>query len=220
MRLFWQYKENREKLLVFCNGWGMDHQPLLPLAAHDYDVLLLSDFQKTGELEELFALIAGYPCRVLVGWSMGVWNGQNLFAGQSRLFSRAIAINGTLCPVDDRWGIPVDLFTATLDNWTEATRLKFYRRLAGGSDVYRQVAVHCPERSVEDQRQELVFYLRECDCRGRADAIYTTAVVASHDRFVPTANQLAFWGDGAGRVDGGHFPFYRWPSWDAMLAEV
>lgn len=217
MRIIWQYQKNRKKAVIFCNGWGMDCTPLRPLASQEYDILHLYDFRDMQDVDQILTEIAGYEQRILIGWSMGVWCGQNLFADHARLFSRTIAINGTLCPVHDRYGIPKDLFTGTMASWSEISRSKFYHRLAGGGEVERIFLRNQPQRALDSQQQELAYYLENTNCIAREKSIYREILVSDRDRIVPTANQREYWGNGIVELTGGHFPFYQWPGWDELL---
>jgi hypothetical protein len=43
-------------------------------------------------------------------------------------------------------------------------------------------------------------------------------IVTTRDLVMPTAAQLAFWqGHDILSLEGSHFPFYRWNSWEEML---
>lgn len=210
----------RRHLLVFCNGWGMDGRPFRLLGTRDYDVLHLYDFRDFEGAKRVLDLAAGYDRRVLLGWSMGVWAGQRLFAHRPQSFTATIAVNGTLCPIDETRGIPRKLFAGTLENWSELTRRKFYHRLCGGGAVEDCFLKSSPARSLADQRQELAVYLETADCLGREQSIYRLAIVSDRDRIVPTANQLAFWGPEVRMLAGSHFPFYRWSCWDDLLLDL
>ncbi|MFV0435891.1 MAG: pimeloyl-ACP methyl esterase BioG family protein [Desulfopila sp.] len=151
MIVHWQYRANRRKLLIFCNGWGMDELPFTALASDAYDVVLLGDFRQMPPAAQILAEVASYAELTLVAWSMGVWAGQRLFAGEGNRFARTIAINGTLCPVSDRFGIPGELFVGTLSGWSELARKKFYHRLTADRDTEKEFLVRQPRRTLIDQ---------------------------------------------------------------------
>ena len=44
MKQSWLHKQSLNKLIVFCNGWGMDEHPFRPLHSFGYDVLMLYDY--------------------------------------------------------------------------------------------------------------------------------------------------------------------------------
>lgn len=218
MRYRWLHQHGRDRVIVFCNGWGMDAGPFTPLHARAFDVVNLYDFREPDQAGLPSEIFTDYGDCILVGWSMGVWVGQRLFGHCQQRFSRTIAINGTLCPLSDRYGIPRELFAGTRDAWSDLSRRKFYHRLCGSREVEHRFLEHQPERTLLDQQDELAYYLEAGDCLEKKESIYREVAVSDNDRIVPTANQLAFWGnERVVRLTGSHFPFYRWPAWDDLL---
>ena len=166
-------------------------------------------------MEQLFS---GYNEIILIGWSMGVWAGQKIFARGKKLFSRAIAINGTLCPVDDTMGIPVKVFDDTLSGFDRTARKKFYHRMCRERTDLRKFLANRPERSLESQRMELAALKKTTDCSSADRSVYSEIIIAENDFIVPSANQLYFWRNREVRtIPGFHFPFYKWQSWDQLL---
>lgn len=216
-----QHQHQHQQLIIFCNGWGMDAAPFLPLGARDYDVLMLFDYRDLTLDCDLATLFRQYHKTLLVSWSMGVWAGQQIFQPWSHCLQGAIAINGTLCPIHDQFGIPVQLYGATLDQFSEATRLKFYRRMCRDRQTFNTFLDNQPQRSVQNQGLELAALQGQVTCHPAETAIYTQVVIADQDLVVPTANQLAFWqGREVCRIEGPHFPFYGWNTWDELVGTV
>jgi pimeloyl-[acyl-carrier protein] methyl ester esterase len=227
----WLHRQQRDHLLLFCNGWGMDSHPFLPLTATDLDVLMLFDYQDPEPEQDgvsqsassfpaagLADLFNRYPRISLIAWSMGVWAGQQLFAPWAHRLHRAIAINGTLCPIDDGFGIPVTVYAATLARFNGAGRLKFYRRMCQKREILETFLTHQPKRSLASQRLELAALHKQVSCQPPQSSLYSRVVISSQDLVMPTASQLAFWqGHNILSLEGSHFPFYRWESWDEML---
>lgn len=96
MQASWLHKSDRDRLVIFCNGWGMDRFPLESLGSSEYDVLMLHDYRDLDGAPDLAKIAGDYRQLVLIGWSMGVWVGQKLFADKKHLLHRSLAINGTL----------------------------------------------------------------------------------------------------------------------------
>ena len=180
---------------------------------HDYvDVCL----QQT-----LLDSINGYQEVSLIAWSMGVWVGQCLFSDMPQRLERKIAVNGTLCPIHDNFGISPETFSATLEHFNETTRLKFYRRMCRKTEILECFLANQPQRDLDNQREELESLLENADCRADSESIYTDIVVADKDFIVPTENQLQYWHKNRVHlVDGYHFLFYDWKSWDEMLQDL
>lgn len=221
MKSIWLHQHQKERLIIFCNGWGMDATPFLPLGARDHDVLMLSDYRDLTLDFEPAPLFRRYQHTILVSWSMGVWVGQQIFQPWLHCLQGAIAINGTLCPIHDQFGIPVQLYAATLEQFSAASRLKFYRRMCRDRQTLDTFLGHQPQRSVESQTLELAALQGQVNCQPAEDAIYTKVMIAGQDLVVPTANQIAFWqGRDILQVEGSHFLFYGWNSWDELVGTL
>ncbi|RUM46506.1 MAG: hypothetical protein DSY80_02015 [Desulfocapsa sp.] len=218
MKHQWLHKEQKTRLLIFCNGWGMDSEPLKHLISENYDVLMLYDYSTLKSPLTVTDLIASYETTSLLAWSMGVWAGQQIFGEMQKDLTSCIAINGTLCPIDDVFGIPEKMVRATLDKLDKKQRLKFYYRMCRDRDVYKKFIQNQPKRDVADQKRELDSLLKNARCKEPARIVYKRAIVASHDFIIPTRNQLQFWPEKiVKRVDGSHFLFYAYNSWDELL---
>lgn len=191
------------------------------LGSLQYDVLMVYNYQQMILEIELAELLTKYAQTVVVAWSMGVWAGQQLFQETPELLVSAVAINGTLCPIDDAYGIPQKTVEATLEQFNEKQRLKFYYRMCRDRQLYSEFLKIQPQRTVEDQKQELSSLLQRAVCVPDQKPIYTRAIVADHDYVIPTGNQLQFWPEKmVERVDGSHFLFYAYSSWDEILTSA
>ena len=214
----WLHRKENRKLIFFCNGWGMDEYPLIPLKSHEWNVLMFYDYIDLVPDHDLRELFENFEVIVLVAWSMGVWAGQQLFLPFQKNLKAALAVNGTLCPIDDQFGIPVKVAQATLDGFDKRQRMKFYQRMCRDREVYRDFVDYQPLRSVDNQKRELAHLLNTVDCNEQTESIYTCALVANHDYIIPTANQLNFWPkEIIQRVNGYHFLFYTYQSWDEIV---
>jgi biotin synthesis protein BioG len=199
----------------------MDEHPVRFLQSDQYDVLMLYDYSSIVPDIDLQQLFIEYKSVSLVSWSMGVWAGQQLFSGCPDVFAAAIALNGTLCPIDDCYGIPEETVRGTLANLDEKSRLKFYYRMFRDRELYREFLKQQPRRSVADQRKELTALLHTAVSKGEVESIYTTAIVSDRDLVMPTKNQLRFWpGKRVKLVDGSHFLFYSYDSWDELIVKA
>ena len=208
-------------LILFCNGWGMDHRPLAHLHSGDHDILVLSDYSSLELAVDIDRLRGRYAQIHLICWSFGVWAAPHLFAGAEEIFARRIAVNGTLRPIDDRYGIPQQFFEATLNNYSAAVRDRFYRRMCRPEEVLELFLNNPPRRTVAQQKGELQNLARLTESGVEPDQVYDTAIVASRDKIIPTENQLSYWQGRCPvvRIEGSHYPFAGWQSWTDILAE-
>ncbi len=221
MKSKWLHRRESDRLIIFCNGWGMDERPLACLESHDWNILMLYDYTDLLPDLDLEKLLHSYRETVLIAWSMGVWAGQNIFSCHRQQLQRCLAVNGTLCPIDDQFGIPKEVVRATFVNFDEQQRSKFYHRMCRDREVYRRFVREQPARSVENQKKELAALLEMTGCNPEEEPLYQSALVADHDFIMPTANQLNFWPEKmVKRLDGSHFLFYSYRSWDEIVVEA
>ncbi len=196
----------------------MDGTPFMNLTSVDHDVYMLYDYRDLTDLPDIELIAEKYETVSLISWSMGVWVGQKLFSDKKQLFQRTIAINGTLCPIHDRFGIPEKIFNATLAGYDESARHKFYRRMCREKTNLKFFLKRQPQRSVEEQKEELAALQNMVDCLPLFESIYSQVIVSEYDWIVPSANQFDFW---QGRlvmpIPGFHFLFNLWQSWDHLL---
>lgn len=179
MKTFFRAGAQHTALLVFFNGWGMDEAVFGELPVGDMDVLEVSDYRRITPL----TLPGGYQTYHLAAWSLGVVAAAVALAESPQKFASATAVNGTLNPVDDDFGIPVAIFNGTLEHWeSEAARSKFFRR-AGIKNL--------PRRTAESQKEELIA-LKNYASRDLVNP-FASAVVGLRDRIIPPAAQLRFW---------------------------
>jgi len=199
----------------------MDDTPFTPFTARDLDVVMLYDYTDLTFPQDLADTMLGYKEVFLIAWSMGVWVAQKLFSSMTSKFVKTIAVNGTLCPIHDRYGIPVEVFSSTLTHFDETARLKFYRRMCRKREILAYFLTNQPKRKIDNQKKELESLLSTIDCSDAENSMYTDIVIADTDLIMPTENQRMFWKQSMPElVDGHHFLFYGWNSWDAMLRDL
>lgn len=221
MQRYWLHKSGCKDLIIFCNGWGMDERPFQLLKSDHYDVLCLYDYRQVDDFEEIDSLAEKYQQLYLIAWSMGVWVGQKIFSKKKlkkNLFERTIAINGTLCPRDDNYGIPLETFDGTLNSFTAKSRTKFYLRMCRQKKIFQSFLDMQPDRTVADQLEELRALRDAADCQPVCGSIYREIIISDHDLIMPTANQQKFWYNcSVVTVPGFHYIFNSWQSWDELL---
>ncbi len=217
----WMHSNNNEWLIIFYNGWGMDSTPFRPLFSQKYDVLGCYDYSDDHCSIDIKSLAQAYDRIHLIGWSMGVAHGHRHFQDVADYFDKTIAINGTLKPVDELYGIPVNICKATLDALSEETSVKFYRRMCRSSSVFKSFMHNRPQRVIDDMKNELAAIMTDLQEIDGADSIYSDIIISDTDMIVPTKNQVRFWSEvKTGKIkslESSHFPFYFWKSWDELL---
>jgi len=157
MKSVFTQHNNATRLILFFTGWGMDPEPFRELRRDGYDVLVVYDYViADGDVECLAAKLEGYAEIVVVAWSFGVFFANLILKGRGLPVSAAIAVNGTLYPVDDRRGIPHRVFALTLRTLSEKSVKFFNQRMCG--PLYDTFAANAPQRDIESLRKELEVF--------------------------------------------------------------
>ena len=185
-------------LELFFAGWGMDSRPFAWAAdsphTADCDFAVCYDYTdiQLDKVNQANAKIHGYSEVRVRAWSLGVYAASLVLPGLCCAISTAVAINGTLWPVDDELGIPHAVYDATAANLTAESLERFNRRMCG---AHRPIfEARRPLRTVDSLRAELLN-IREC-AADRAKPQFTgwtQAVLSSRDKIFPIANMRRAW---------------------------
>jgi len=188
------------RLTVFFSGWATDEglmEALFPskdgasvLPDGGGDILLCYGHQDYVLNKKLFE----YYSRIrLVAWSLGVWASEFACGAEDLHFEECIAVNGTVFPVDDSFGIPLAVYKGTLDNLNERNLYKFRMRMCGGKENYERFMTCAPKRTMEDIKEELESILLRSRAVNWAHNKWDKAIVCSSDAIFPPQNQIAGW---------------------------
>ena len=241
--------------MLFFNGWGMDEHVVAHLECDDaWDVLMACDYRDlrsanfslhqqtkvcTPEQPLNFAGTVHNKEIVVICWSMGVWAYACVSAELKINPAHVIAINGTPQPIHAEFGIAPDVYQATLDQFDEAGREKFFKRMCGSSAMFERFNRQRPQRSLAEQAEELASIQtmqspNSPPGRGKGwvgclrlppthpqplPGGEFIALISRHDRIMPTANQRRYW-EGRARcvlLDAPHYPFFLWRRWTDIL---
>jgi biotin synthesis protein BioG len=198
----------------------MSPEPFQDMAAGPVDVVMACDYRSLDEfnLSALPSDLKNYNIHLLA-WSMGVWVAGGLLNNFS--FSSATAIGGTCRPIDDRYGIPCQVFDDMIHDFSPAVLNDFYSAMFGSSEQIDQFLNHPPNRPEEELKEELVSLRAACRVMPEIPDIFQRRIVTSRDRIFPPRNQIRSWGrDNCESVALPHFPFYQWSSWAELLERV
>lgn len=219
MQTCWLSRTGQSSCLLFFAGWGMDPAPFRPLAFKGHDLLLFYDYRALDRVDPAALLPPGYQRLILLSWSMGVWVAGHLLAGQRHRLSTAMAVNGTLTPIDDRTGIPVRAYTDMLTAFSPQILLDFYASMFIDRAGLKLFLANRPERAAGEIRSELADLRARYQVHGPAADIYSRHLVGSRDRIFPARAQVRSWGREQCRLlPCPHFPFYDL-NWDDLLRE-
>ena len=222
MKAHWLNRQNNKNLIVFFAGWSFDYNPFCNHPeCGDNDLLMIYDYNNMDIPDELKTL-NNYESKILAAWSMGVFTAylnRVLFED----FNKKIAVNGTITPVDDKFGIPVKIFELTLKHAASGLGGKFYKNVFQTFKEYEEYLKNPVQRSIENRVEELenlYDLIRQQPADFDGEKFYDCAVVCQNDKIIPSANQSASHNKNNVPVislDCGHFPFYNFSKWDEII---
>ena len=197
MKIDFLRRSGSPTLELFFAGWGMDSRPFAwaadsPHTAH-CDFAVCYDYSDMALDAEALRPYSEVRVRA---WSLGVYAASLVLPGLHCAVSSALAINGTLTPVDDTLGIPVAVYDATLENLSAESVDRFNRRMCGAHRAVFEArrSPHSLARSVDSLLAELK-HIRECAARkDRAQFTdWDMAILSRKDRIFPIANMRKAW---------------------------
>ena len=164
-----------------------------------------------------------YKSVKLLSFSYGVYAGAIAKLPDDLKLDARVAINGTLIPVDDKYGVPVKQFELT-EKMDSQSVVKFRQRLFGGEKAQEHFDIfesHLPQRSAQSCTDELLGMKKYVPQIPAAQKTFDKVYVAKYDRCVPTRNQRNFWQktglEETIELESGHFPFYNYEFLDYLL---
>lgn len=212
MKIQKRINKKNDKLLLFFSGWSASPDVFGKLeSGQDTDLWICYDYRDLSFPED----ISSYKEITLIAWSLGVWVASLLFDGKETFFAKAIAINGTPCPVHDRSGIPEIVFRGTLENIDEEGLHRFNRRMCGNRETLLQYEQY-PSREIKEIEEELNHLFQQIQEKGNGSCnLWTQAVLSVSDRIFPFENLRHYW---KGRcpvteINAPHYPFNLWKEW-------
>lgn len=216
MKSNWLIKNNSKKIILFFNGWSLDENIVKHLTSSEYDVLMLSDYSNLDLNLSILKEIYEYKEINIIAWSYGVWACGNII----ELFknpNNVIAINGTLLPIDNNFGISEKMFNLTLSNLSEKNYPRFFQNMfETNADLNKM-----PQRNIENQKQELESIQRLCMQKdiSKNKNFFTKIFVGLKDKIIPAKNQIAFWGANIDpvKVNSGHYMFDTFKNWGEII---
>lgn len=213
-------KQNNKNLIVFFAGWSFDEKPFGKLVCDGFDILFIYDYNELNLPKELENL-QNYEHKYLLAWSMGVFVAYE-FRKLFKDFDYKIAINGTITPVDNEFGIPVKMFELTLKHAATGLAGKFYQNVFKNSEEFEMYSKTPVQRTIENRVSELenLYNIIKMKDYKKAESFYDCAIVSDFDKIIPPKNQIASHqknNEPIITLPFGHFPFYNFTSWSEII---
>ncbi len=139
MKTFLRRFENNRDLVILFGTWGIDEKAFSNLSTDNFDFILFYNYSA----DEPLILPEMKTTKVtVIGWSLGVWAAEYYSRKMGIKPDITIAINGTPVAADDKYGIPLKIFEATLENISNYSMAKFYLRVFGTRSRFEITGVH------------------------------------------------------------------------------
>lgn len=208
MKQLWLNKQNNSKLIVFFNGWGMDEKVVSNLDIENYDIFQICDYINLDAISEDFS---NYAEKILVCWSMGVFV-SNCYYDILKNFDKKIAINGTIKPIDDNFGIPENIYDLMIENFNELTVKRFMKKMTL-SNIFEDYQ----SRKDEELKQELISIK---NIKPKNTLKFDKVIVSLKDKIIPSKNQLNYWQNSdiaLIELEAPHYIFDKYSKWSELL---
>lgn len=213
MKYNWVKKTDSARLIVFYTGWGMSELSV-NLKLEDYDFLVFYEYTAIDIPINVIKQIEKYKTIFVISWSLGI-----LPAVANKLSFRhdtLIAINGSLLPVSDEFGISEIIYQGTYDNLNEDTLERFYRRMFYSRDEYvRFMNMSEKKKNIEQLRQELMF-IKDIKLLLKDKKKVDKVIISKKDKIFPVQNLMSFWEDYI-LLEESHYPFFSFESWEEII---
>ncbi len=204
MEQTWLRQEGNQDLIIFMLGWASTPNAIYHLELPGYDVLACYDHRSLSPLApEPFA---GYRRIYLFAWSFGVWVAEQC-CRELPLY-RAIALNGTPFPVDERYGMRLRVVLRSMRAIARAGGNNPFNDGSQSGERYSPAGPY-PERSTEEKITELERLAEWSRADSAAHLHWHAALIGDKDEIFPPANMRAYWGSvglGTGFASY-HYPF-------------
>lgn len=190
-----QYKQltvgRSEHLTLFFMGWGFCPAAMRLVWLPDSTAVVWDYRDMTLDLDA----IHHWQVVDVIAWSEGIWAAEECMRLYPEIkWGRLTAVGGTPVPTDEKLGMGMETARRLAQEWDDAGRERFYRVMCGDDEAYDKATQFFSERTLQDQRDELMSIL------GRAAAapdarhfVWDHAIVGSQDKVYPYEAQRDYW---------------------------
>lgn len=217
MQLTWVIKNNSKKLILFFNGWSLDENIVNHLTSDEFDVLMFYDYSDLEISQKTIDKINSYNEINAIAWSFGVWACGNVINHFNNL-KNVIAINGTLLPIDNNFGIPEKIFNLTLTHLSEENYIRFFKNMFAGNTDLNKISTR-PINNKKTELEQIQKLSAERNCAKTA-MLFNKVFVSTSDKIIPAKNQLDFWKESNAQItktESGHYILDLFKTWDEIL---
>jgi len=216
MKISWLHRSGNKNLIIFFSGWSIEPSDMEFLNSENFDVVMLHGVRSNDIPEFNFC---GYEHKIVVAFSFGVFLSamlEKITLGANEKY----AINGTLKPIDNNFGIRESIFQKTMEDLSPETLEMFRQNLFDDETSISRFSENSKNDDIEILKKELEFIhhcTKSCDV---CNCDFDKVLISKNDKIISYKNQMRFWADKKTEIiDSGHFPFYVFSSWDEIVKQ-
>ncbi|MCK5807630.1 malonyl-ACP O-methyltransferase BioC [bacterium] len=210
MQSQWITKKNNDTLILYFSGWAMDGSEVSHLESSNCDLLAFYDYRELS----LPKIPRNYKRYILMAWSFGVFVAAHL-KEKLPIISHAVAINGTLNPIDQKEGIPLAAFDKTHDTLSDKNLLRFLRSITGEKETLNHFLHSATLRNIDHLQEELVHLKKLFLTTPQPANCFNKIYISSADTIFKRNAQRQFWNERCDNIDNiqtPHLPFHHFSS--------
>jgi len=192
----------------------MDEKAFTGLCNDKFDFILFYNYSADEPL--ILPEMKTYKKITIIGWSLGVWAAEYYCRKLGIKPDLTIAINGTPVAIDDKYGIPLRIFEATLENISNHNMEKFYFRVFGSRNHYEKNRAIIPEKTEKSLQDELRWLYNRMMEPVDTGFVWDYSIIGSEDRIFRASNLTDYWSEHPETrqiiVPASHYIFDNWKS--------
>ena len=205
------HTEGSRRLILIFTGWSTSPDLYAHLRADGWDIMIVYDYTDLSPLPE--DILSPYSTIFVLAWSLGVATAEAALSPYARRISAAFAVNGTLHPASDDFGIPSAIYEGTLRNLSPRNLLKFQKRISSPRDTFSfPLDPAYPENAdIDALKAELHNIASITNQENYYPALpWKKAYISSSDRIFPPESQRRAWKrllchSCIAEIDAGHY---------------
>lgn len=195
--------EKNDDLVIFMLGWAATPNAVYHIRPAGCDVLALCDHRTMAPLAP--DRFVRYRRIYLFAWSFGVWVAEQCC--RALPLHKAIALNGTPFPVDDRWGMRLRVVMRTMQGLARVGMNPFNEKAYGGVRYIPDGPF--ADRPIEAKIDELTLLAERSKADSAAHLRWDAAYIGTKDEIFPPDKMRDYWHSvGLGtEFESYHYPF-------------
>lgn len=191
-KIVYKSSPNCRRLIIIFAGWSTSPQFYSDLHAEGWDIAVVWNYTSL-DLDSSF--IDNYNTVFIIAWSLGVAAAASATATSfdASKITAAFAVNGTLFPSSDEYGIPCNIYEATRSGLNARSLLKFTKRMGYTFADARQKESTPHDIEIPDfyRLDKELITIRSIE--NKENLPWKRVYISENDRIFPPSNMINYW---------------------------